>query len=47
MQHEEKVSGGHYADENDAESSPALDYAKQLMQPEWMIEVPDSLHSDW
>ena len=22
-------------------------YAKQLMQPEWMVEVPDNLEEDW
>lgn len=27
--------------------SPMQDYARQLMQPEWMIEVPEDLHENW
>ena len=34
-------------DSEAATTTDTLDYSKQLMQPEWMIDVPSNLHDDW
>ena len=47
MQLKEQAQQTPDADQDEPSSSTALDYSKQLMQPEWMIDMPENLQSDW
>ena len=47
MQHGEQAWQAPETTQDESDSSTALDYTRQLMQPEWMIDVPENLQSEW